>query len=584
MKHLFFKLGLVVQIVLIIAHLSYNIHGLPIPDTDEKSHQLLELMSTYEIQFSEGPKRTMDQTIRGYDFTWASFILFTVLMSVFALRSSAFSTRIGKYVTISNIFLWGLCLIVALMYWSPPQQIFFGILLLLFTLSYFFDWKDAKAKDLKVCVVGAGVSGLTAAYELNKQGYHNITVLEKADYIGGKCQTLIDDEKPFDLGGHEMLGGYTDIVNIGKELNAPTRRSIPPVVYDKDQRKYLNFVQSANASGEYSLFRVGIATMKYLWLVGVKFRKYSNPANGYRNIPDELAMDLESWLSYRKLDAIKNILVFVIKVQGYGQFKGTPAAYLVKFMGFRNWASLLLDGLGIYKKWPRVFTFGMQNFCERMAATIIDVRTGIDISRIERKEGARDGISVFLSGKDKPLQFDRLILATSLEKSSIEFMDFTKEESALFDHFESYRFYTTYAKVEGLDAGVVASNPMNDIKAGEYNGYIKDFTDEPYAIFFSLALNDSINGEVIKEKIEKVLKGIVPFKGVQPKVEKFLYQKEWHYFPHIPSGKGNIIDIYNAIEKMQGVKNTFFVSSTLSFECVGNSVAYSCRVMRDEFK
>ena len=97
-------------------------------------------------------------------------------------------------------------------------------------------------------------------------------------------------------------------------------------------------------------------------------------------------------------------------------------------------------------------------------------------------------------------------------------------------------------------------------------------------------MTDQINGDVVKEKIEKVLKGVVKYKGVQPKILKFLNQKEWHYFPHIPSGKGNIIDVYNSIEKMQGIKNTYFVSSTLAFECVGNSVAYSCRVMRDNFR
>ena len=150
MKHLLFKSGLIVQVILIVAHLTYNRHGLPIPDVDQESHQLLELMSKYEIQFSEGPKRTMDETIRGYDFTWASFILFTVLMSVFVLKSSAFTLRIGRFVSASNMILWLLCLIAAFMFWSPPQQIFFGILLLLFTLSYFVDWRSPKIKDIKV--------------------------------------------------------------------------------------------------------------------------------------------------------------------------------------------------------------------------------------------------------------------------------------------------------------------------------------------------------------------------------------------------------------------------------------------------
>ena len=587
MNKLFFKLGLLVQLALIVAHLTYNIHGLPIPDVDRESKELIELMSSYKIEFSSGPKRTLDETIRGYDFTWASFIIFTVLMSIFVLRSSAFTIQKGKFIAMSNMVLWFLCLIVSLKYWSPPQQIFFALLLLFFTLSYFFDWRAPKTNDLKICVVGAGISGLTAAYDLNKRGYRNITVLEKNDYIGGKCQTHIDDDLPFDIGGHEMLAGYKDVVNIGKELNAPTRRSIPPVVYDSRQKKYLDFVQSTNANGKYSMFQVGVAVMRYMWLTGVTFRKYSNPANGYRNMPDELTMNMNDWLEYRKLKPIKDILVFVIKVQGYGQFETTPAAYLVKFMGFRNWTSLLLDGLGINKSWPKVFVYGMQNLCERMANTLMDVRKNIDIDRIERTGAQRNGVSVYLKGRKEALVFDRLILATSLEKSSIQFMDFTNEERALFDRFQSYRFYTTFTEVEGLAPGVVASNPMNNVKEGEYTGYIKDFTDDPHAIFFSLALSKDIDGEVVKEKIETVLERVIPYNEVKPRVKKFISQKQWHYFPHIPYRNENskeIINVYNSIENMQGVKNTFFVSSSLAFECVGNSVAFSLRIMKDNFK
>ena len=122
---------------------------------------------------------------------------------------------------------------------------------------------------------------------------------------------------------------------------------------------------------------------------------------------------------------------------------------------------------------------------------------------------------------------------------------------------------------------------MNNIEEGEYTGYIKDFTDEPLAIFFSLALSDKINGEVVKEKISQVLQRVVPYKGVQPRILEFLKQNEWHYFPHIP--KGDVSGIYNSIEALQGKKDTYFASSVLTFECVGNSVAYSKRLVELHF-
>ncbi|MBL7849484.1 MAG: FAD-dependent oxidoreductase [Cyclobacteriaceae bacterium] len=570
MKRIFFKTGLVIQVLLVFAHLYNNRNGLPIPAVDEKSRELIQLMHTYEIQYPMGSRHTLFQTIWGYDLTWASLVIFTILISITALLGSSSNRAVGRNVAVSHVVLWLFCTLAALVYWSPPQQIFFGVLFLVFLISAIFEWRAPKAKSARVCVVGAGVSGLTAAYELTKKGYVNITVLEKNNYVGGKCKTDIEDDLPFDFGGHEMLAGYYDAINLGKELNAPTRRSIPPVVYDSNQGKYLNFVQSATASGKFNKIQVMVASLKYLWLVGVTFRRYAQPSTGYKDMPKELTMNLDEWLNYRKLNAIRDILVFVIKVQGYGQFTNTPACYLIKFQGFRNWLSLLLSGMGIDKTWPRVFTYGMQNFCERMAATIMDVRTGVNIVSIVRESG---GIKVFLEGKTQPLLFDKLIVSTQLDGNALRFLDLDPAEKALFSQFRSYPFYTTFAKVEGLDAGVVASNPMNNIEEGEYTGYIKDFTEEPYAIFFSLALNDRVNGQVVKEKINAVLERVVPYQGVKPKVLEFMKQNEWHYFPHIPGG--DVAGTYNAIEALQGKKNTYFASSGLTFECVGNCVAYS---------
>ena len=40
---------------------------------------------------------------------------------------------------------------------------------------------------MKIAIIGTGISGLTAAYLLNKN--HNITVFEKNNYIGGHTHT-----------------------------------------------------------------------------------------------------------------------------------------------------------------------------------------------------------------------------------------------------------------------------------------------------------------------------------------------------------------------------------------------------------
>ncbi|MGK9608202.1 FAD-dependent oxidoreductase, partial [Salmonella enterica subsp. enterica] len=71
----------------------------------------------------------------------------------------------------------------------------------------------AQATDTnhRICIIGAGITGLTTARELYRCGFTNITVLEKSERIGGRHLTALGRNNtntigrpPFEMGAMRM--------------------------------------------------------------------------------------------------------------------------------------------------------------------------------------------------------------------------------------------------------------------------------------------------------------------------------------------------------------------------------------------
>ncbi len=70
---------------------------------------------------------------------------------------------------------------------------------------------------MKVAVLGAGPCGLTAAWELAKNGA-DVTVIEKDSRVGGLCKTTRKQGYQFDLGGHRFISKDRQLVGNIREL------------------------------------------------------------------------------------------------------------------------------------------------------------------------------------------------------------------------------------------------------------------------------------------------------------------------------------------------------------------------------
>lgn len=72
-------------------------------------------------------------------------------------------------------------------------------------------------KRQRIAIIGAGMSGLACAYELNKQGC-DVTVFEKDAEVGGRAGTRREKGYPFDLGAQFLNNGYSQARKYCEEL------------------------------------------------------------------------------------------------------------------------------------------------------------------------------------------------------------------------------------------------------------------------------------------------------------------------------------------------------------------------------
>jgi len=74
------------------------------------------------------------------------------------------------------------------------------------------------SNNKRVVVLGAGISGLTTAYLLHKDGY-DVTVLEKKNKVGGSIETVTENGLLFDRGPNSALETTPLIAQLVEELD-----------------------------------------------------------------------------------------------------------------------------------------------------------------------------------------------------------------------------------------------------------------------------------------------------------------------------------------------------------------------------
>lgn len=72
--------------------------------------------------------------------------------------------------------------------------------------------------DKRIIIIGGGPAGLTAALELARKGYRNVTLCERESQLGGISRTLEYKGNHIDIGGHRFFSKSERVMNWWAEI------------------------------------------------------------------------------------------------------------------------------------------------------------------------------------------------------------------------------------------------------------------------------------------------------------------------------------------------------------------------------
>ena len=453
----------------------------------------------------------------------------------------------------------------------------------------------------RICVIGAGPAGISTAYELSRLGYENVTVLERANRVGGLCLSAGFEGRAFDLGANYVTSAYREIRRLADELDAPLYTETKGMFFVRSGRQWRSILDEAR--GDTGLLPFGRACVRYLWRRWRLGRRL--PAVGYAGVTEhpDLMKSFDDWLRDNDLAAIRTLCSIPVTLMGYGRLDEVPAPYVLTYLSPRTFLDLMIYGSGLPRRWPKRFVDGFQRLFERMSWKL-DVRLGSEVTTVVRDESgvqvtytrqfgegwlAHSGTSAETRTETRTERFDHLVLACPLQ-DTLSFLDASPEETELISRIQLNPFATTtYVAVNpALPSRIVNVAEQVDADPDPHKPSVsivtQQFEDNPLVTFYTpLPARGALDPEppvelddvYVLEGVRELAKEI----GLTVHDDGLFSCDQWPYFPHVPV-EDFAAGWYDRIEALQGTNRTFYAGGVMCFELIEPIVEYSQDLVR----
>jgi len=254
----------------------------------------------------------------------------------------------------------------------------------------------------RVAIVGAGIAGTTAAYRLAQAG-HTPVVLEAADYIGGRIQSVRRGDFLFDIGAFIYLGSYGESVDLMREvgLGAQIQKFDAYGAMPRDGKlNYLDFNKPLQTILS-TKYISGGAKLKLLKLMLFLLNNWKHL--NYDDAAGIAAVDDDSVKSYADRELSPELLDYIAAVVVRGPWLINPERASV--------AQLLWTMKNFFKPYFYGLDTGMDAL-PRALASGLDVRLGAKVTNVV-DHGNEAELTWESGGASITERFDACILTTT---------------------------------------------------------------------------------------------------------------------------------------------------------------------------